>query len=157
MKKLIALLVLTLALPIIAHAEIDLSGMSFDQLVELKEKIDFALWQNNEWQEVAVPQGIWEIGVDIPEGHWTIKAYPGAYAYIRYGNVLEANGQEISYKANNYFSESVHHPDSYSYQEGSDRTQIDIELKNGSYIVITSGNVVFTPYTGKASLGFKFK
>lgn len=157
MKKLVALLVLLLLLPLAAQADVDLTGMSFSELVALKEKIDFTLWQMDDWQEVTVPQGIWKIGEDIPEGHWTIKAYPGSYAYVRYGNALEANGQEISYKSNNYYSESVHHPDSYSYEEGQDRLQIDIELKNGSYIAITSGDVVFTPYTGKPSLGFKFK
>lgn len=157
MKKLIFLIILILSLPVITLSEIDLSGMTFDDLVSLKERIDFALWQSEDWQEVTVPQGIWKIGEDIPEGHWTIRAYTGAYAYIRYGSVLEANGQEISYKSSNYYSESIHHPDSYSYDEGSDRVQIDIELKNGSYIAISYGDVVFTPYTGKPSLGFKFK
>lgn len=155
MKKLIFSLALILALPFSACAEVDLSGMSFDELVSLKDQINLAIWQSEDWQEVTVPQGIWEVGVDIPEGRWTIKPVDGVYAYVTYGSVLESNGKEVSYKSNNYYSESIYSPMSNIYDEGDDLTEIDIDAKAGSYIEIDSGSVVFSPYAGKPSLGFK--
>ena len=80
MKKIYALIlaaVILLAIPTVAFAtsgklDIDLSKLSYEELVELKDQINLAIWQSKEWEEVEVPQGIWEVGKDIPEGKWTI-------------------------------------------------------------------------------------
>ncbi len=37
--------------------DIDLSHMSFEDLVTLKDQINLAIWNSKEWQEVTVPQG----------------------------------------------------------------------------------------------------
>lgn len=155
MKKLFALVLLLLALPIAALADVDLSGMSFDELVALSDQINLAMWNSEEWQEVTVPQGIWLVGEDIPEGHWTIKPVDGVYAYVTYGNLLEDNQKEVSYKSKDYYHETLVSLTSSIYEEGEDLQQIDIDAKSGSYIEIENGNVIFTPYSGKPKLGFK--
>ena len=60
--------VLVLTLAPAAFADVDLSGMSFDELVALKDQINLALWNSADWQEVTVPQGVWQVGADIPAG-----------------------------------------------------------------------------------------
>jgi len=155
MKKLVLLTLLLIALSVPALAEVDLSGMSFDELVVLSDQINLAMWNSQEWQEVTVPQGVWKVGEDIPEGHWTIKPVDGVYAYVAYGNTLEANQKEVSYKSKDYYRESIYSPSCNIYDQGEDLLQMDIDAKSGSYICIESGDVIFTPYTGKPKLGFK--
>ena len=76
--------------------EIDLTGMTYDELVALREKLNLAIWESDEWQEVTVPKGVWEVGVDIPAGHWTISVADNGFAAIRYGDALEETGTEVS-------------------------------------------------------------
>lgn len=155
MKKLIALVLTVLLIPSAAFA-VDLSAMSFDELVALREQIDLAIWQSEDWQEVTVPQGVWQVGVDIPAGHWTIRAHDGAYTSIKYGPSLDVTGYDISI-FDCIISDYVKSPKRSTYDKGDDRLTIDIDAKDGFYIVISNGDAVFTPYTGKPSLGFKFK
>lgn len=155
MKRIVTLLLLLCALSIPALAEVDLSGMTYDELVALKDQINLAMWSSQEWQEVTVPQGVWEIGEDIPEGHWTIKPADGVWTSVQYGSVLDTNGKELSYRSDDYYSETMVSPSSRVYEEGKDPTQIDIDAKAGAYICIDNGDAVFTPYAGKPSLGFK--
>lgn len=155
MKRIVAVFLLLLALPFAAHADVDLSGMSFDELVALKDQINLAIWNSQEWQEVTVPQGLWVVGEDIPEGHWTVKPVDGVYSYVTYGGKLEENGKEVSYGSKGYFSETIFSPDSRIYEEGKDKLEIDIDAKAGYYIEIESGDVIFSPYSGKPKLGFK--
>lgn len=155
MKRFILALILVLALPVCALADVDLSAMTFDELVALSDQINLAIWNSQEWQEVTVPQGLWKVGEDIPEGHWTIKAADGVYAYVSYGNTLEDNNKEVSYMSKDYYSERVTSESYRNFEKGEDIIQIDIDVKAGSYVEIESGDVVFSPYTGNPKLGFK--
>lgn len=155
MKKIIAVFLLLFALPFAAQADVNLSGMSYDELVALSDQINLAIWNSEEWQEVTVPQGVWEVGADIPEGHWTIKAADGVYSYISYGNTLEENGKKVSYGSRDYYSQRVTSETYRLFEKGEDILQIDIDAKAGSYIEIEHGDVVFSPYAGKPKLGFK--
>lgn len=117
MKKL-ATLILTIALILApaAHADIDLSGMSFNELVELQEKVTAAMWASDEWQEVELPAGMYVIGDDIPAGQWDfscengmvmIKVWKSVDEYTQNGdkiwlNVISANAGE---KATALFSD----------------------------------------------------
>lgn len=128
----------------LAEEEIDLTGMAYDELVALREKLNLAIWESDEWQEVIVPKGVWEIGVDIPTGHWSISVADNGFAAIRYGDALEETGTEVSVSDSTiYVSESL---------EGSD--QLDIILRDGCYLEVEYDSVVFTPYAGKQDLGF---
>ena len=153
-KLLIALLLLSLLLPAALAEDIDLSGLTYDQLVALKDRINKAMWECDEWQEVTVPAGVWKIGEDIPAGHWTMKVAPGStWASIDVGDALDETGKGIKFLADRHWSEMVK-------LEGSDHstieyTELDFEFLDGDYLVIEEGDLVFTPYTGKPSLGFK--
>ena len=154
MKKALSLVIcaaLILSLAIVAYADFDLSGMSYDELVALKDQINLAIWNSAEWQEVEVPQGVWEVGADIPAGKWEIKALPGGDTYIVYGNEVKNGGTDVSARA----YQDIVDPEYRNYKEGKDVTSWVIELENGNYVQIKFGNAVFMPYNGKPDLGFK--
>lgn len=150
------LLALILSTAPFAHADtFDLSGLSYNELVAIKDQINLAIWKSREWQEVTVPQGVWLVGEDIPAGHWTIKT-EASYAMITIGTKLDATGKSIDlWGSNFYHSEMISSPNGMFYNAGSDKAEVDFDLKAGTYIIIDSGSVVFTPYAGKPSLGFK--
>ena len=73
MKKfLITLLVVCMIIPIAASE--DLSSLSFDQLIDLRNQINAEIASRPEWKEVEVPVGQWVIGEDIPAGTYRIYA-----------------------------------------------------------------------------------
>lgn len=159
MKRILSLFcafVLALSVTPVALADqIDLSGMSFDELVALKDRIDLAIWNSQEWQEVEVPQGVWKVGEDIPVGHWTIKSVEG-WASITVGTALNEGGKDIdTWNSRFYYYDSVYHPSYKSYNSASNKTELDFNLTEGMYIVIDMGVVSFSPYAGKPKLGFK--
>ena len=90
MKKLILLLLVLALLPVGCFADLpDISGLSFDELIQLNRQVRQALWASDEWKEVKVPAGVYKIGEDIPSGQWSIQAPSGSYVYIAYGTNIE--------------------------------------------------------------------
>lgn len=157
MKKLIAsicTLALILAMSVTAAAEIDLSGMSWQELIDLRAAVTMEQMSRDEWQEVEVPQGVWKVGEDIPAGKWTIKCTVGSRTGISWGDKLDESGADISWDGHVYEFEGVYNPNSKYYSAG-DRTELELELKDGWYVIIESSSATFTPFTGKPSLGFK--
>lgn len=163
MKKMISLflsllLLLSISVPSFALSadDIDLSGLSYEELVRLRDRINLAMWESSEWEEVEVPIGVWQVGADIPAGHWTIAAADGVWCSIARSRFLDSTGKEVEYgSGSNYFSEILTHPDNSTYDPKTDPVSVDLVLSDGEYLVVDNGNVVFTPYSGKASLGFK--
>lgn len=161
MKKLVVLMLVIMLAGAVAFAEIDLSGMSFDELVALKDQINMAIWQSQDWQEVTVPQGLWVVGEDIPAGMWTVKCADFSLDDFMMGSVsieigdslTESGGINLSAR---YDSKNIYNPNASGYDEGK-ITEYTFDLKDGDYVLIhTSGNqAIFTPYAGKPSLGFK--
>ena len=156
MKKLLTvILILALAVPAAAFADLpDISNLSYDELVQLKDSINLAMWNSQEWQEVTVPQGIWIVGEDIPAGTWTIKCATDSFSSITFGDTLNEMGTDIEY-SQYYHYESITSPDSSIYEKDKDITEYTITVKNGDYIKIEYSSVIFMPNTGKPSLGFK--
>lgn len=155
MKKAVcAILMFLLAFPALAFADVDLDGMSFDQLVELRERVDLAIWKSDGWQEVEVPKGVYEVGKDIPEGKWTIRAAEETAAKIYWGDELDVSGVELSYDGDIWELERIVSPE-YRYYEKGDTTEVTYAMKNGQYFIVDDGIAVFTPYAGTPSLGFK--
>lgn len=158
MKKLITtILIIALILPAAACADLpDLSGLSFNELVQLKEQINLAIWNSKEWQEVTVPEGVWEIGKDIPEGHWTIL--PGSENLLLslvYTDILDEFGKDVTYGWKGWHGSICNKKNkdgSLKWPEYPESA--DIDMKSGMYF-INKGPVIFTPYTGKPDLGFK--
>ena len=155
MKRILALvLVLTSMVGIVSAETIDLSGMSFDELVALKDQINLAIWNSQEWQEVEVPKGVWIVGQDIPAGKWTIKASDGATTYVYWGDALDETGTNLSWNGRFYESECIYST-SYRYYEKGETSEVTWDLKEGQYFIVENGIALFTPYHGKPSLGFK--
>lgn len=157
MKRIIAFfLVLLLIIPV-ACAEISLEGMTFDELVALKDRINLAIWESDEWQEVIVPPGMWQVGVDIPAGHWTVKCAPDwKYTHVAWGQGVSDNGNDLDFSnGRSDASGLIFNPDHKNYKVGDGITEYSFEVRDGEYIQIAQGNCVFMPYTGKPDLGFK--
>jgi len=136
--------------------DIDLSAYSYDDLVVLRDRINLAMWESEEWQEVTVPIGVWVIGEDIPAGHWSITASPdgpSSWGSVAYGAELDETGKDVVYSLKGpYYREQVKRKGSGA---AVNLEEIDLEVKDGMYLVIENTDMVFTPYAGKPSLGFK--
>lgn len=153
-KLLLVLLSLLMAFPVFAE-DIDLSGLSYAELVALKDRINLAMWQSAEWQEVTVPQGIWVVGEDIPAGNWMISAVKRNCAHIYYGDEISSNGAKVSATSiGKYYYKILSGPDSIFTGDG-ELSYIFLTLQDGWYFQIEGDSVIFTPYTGKPDLGFK--
>lgn len=153
MKKIAAFLCLFLLAFSTACAEIDISGLSFDDLLKLRDRCQVAMMESDEWQEVDVPQGVYKIGTDIPAGKWTIRISPDAWSAwgdITYCSKLDSSGLEGDRKGKKYVYQQL----SKDSSEYSAPEQIDINLERGYYLVIGHSDVVFTPYAGK-TLNFR--
>ena len=152
MKKLItAILILAMLLPAAALADVpDISNLTFDELVQLKDKINLAMWNSKEWQEVKVPAGIWEIGVDIPAGHWQINPKEGGMAELFYCEAVDETAKLPDF-SKKYYKEVI----VSTSNSNADRSinYIDYDLVEG-WFIINRDAVFFTPYTGKPDLGF---
>lgn len=154
MKKLIIAILSVSMLFSVAAADLpDISGLSFDELVTLREQLNLAIWNSQEWQEVSVPEGTYIVGRDIPAGHWSLRAEnPKAYFYVSVFDHTDATGKGPE-NCSFYWDQDLYgksHPNPFS----DDMVfETDIELRDGWYFR-TTGTVVFSPFTGKPDLGF---
>ena len=155
-KRLICcLLTLMLLVPMALADDIDLSGLSFEELAALRDRIQLEMMTRDEWQEVVVPQGVWEVGRDIPAGSWNIKVSVGTrssvYCGITISDKLDSTRTKAVSSGKVYVYQQLSHPNStYTAPE-----ELNVTLPNGVYVVIEASDVVFSPYHGKPSLGFK--
>ena len=160
MKKIIALGIAILLLLCTTSASIadtdiesiDISSLSFKELLDLQQKINLALWNCEEYQEVKVPQGVYLIGEDIPAGYWHIEAVPSVHAYIAVGNLPK--GKNSIPLSEMLFNANIYGPESEKYVEDETVPYIEVELVEGYYIEIDKGSVIFKTYTGRP---FSFK
>ena len=156
MKKVVSFVLCLVLCCSVALAEVNLSGMSFDELVDLKDKINLAIWNSQEWQEVTVPQGVWKVGEDIPAGHWTVVcADPWRKVEVSWGESLSESGESISWFGRNSVYNYVYNEHHKYFEKDDGITSYSFEVKKGDYIIIDEGEAIFMPYSGKPSLGFK--
>ncbi|MBO7711093.1 MAG: hypothetical protein J6S83_11535 [Lachnospiraceae bacterium] len=151
MKKLLTvILILALAMPTLALADLpDISGLTLDELIELKDRINSAIWSADNWKEVEVPPGLWQVGIDIPAGHWKIRlASDHAYAYVWYFEEPNEFGKPFA-TLTKYDNTAISTKDWH----GHDRHEADYDMKEGWYFYCEE-TTIFTPYDGKPSLGF---
>lgn len=142
-----------------ASAEnIDLSGMTYVELVALKDQINLAIWNSQEWQEVTVPQGVWKVGEDIPAGMWTVKCAEGGFrCEISWGAILAEDGESIEWSGRSSLYNYVYNPNQKWYKPGEHMVEYTFTVEIGDYIVVDmdESQALFTPYAGKPDLGFK--
>lgn len=153
LARVLLILFLVIGIPFVAHAT-DMSQFSFEVLVQVQQEVAKELTKRPEWREVTVPQGVWEVGKDIPAGHWLISAYPGTYARVTVGDTLNVSQKTVSWNSAFFYTANVVSPEYRSFKEHSDQPSFDIELKAGLYVVVEHGSVVFSPFIGKPLLGF---
>lgn len=150
MKKFVGLVLALILICSFAVAEVDLTGMTFDELIELRQKVDAAIFASDGWQEVSVPAGIYKIGEDIPAGKWVVTPVEGSTAHISLGENIEANGMEL---ASSFYYEAVT-SESDSFAAYNSIREVTLNLQEGTYVEIVDANVIFTPFKGH-NLGFK--
>lgn len=144
MKKLLSVLAIAILLPVIACAEIDLSAMSYDELVELSKQVGLAIMNHESFDSVSVPIGLWEVGVDIPEGTWVLTSSNGNYVSVTYGTTVGENGNSMDISSRGNTDQTL-----------TDDTAWRVTAKKGCFFEIEYGSVTFTSDTGNSSLGFK--
>lgn len=148
MKKLIAMVTVLMLLTSfsVSFAEpevIDLSTMSLEEIALLIQRAQLAMFQTDDWQEVTVPAGIYQIGVDIPAGKWNVSM-DTMWARIKIGAALNETGNEVDSRSNGY----------YSVQLNGDVSAQDITFFEGMYVEIYNASLIFRPAVG-ATFDFK--
>lgn len=129
--KRVALLVMALLLVgALASADVDLSGMTYDELVELRDQLDKTIWAMDEWEYVQVPGGDYDVGVDIPAGRWTLVGVDYSYFCVYKSRNLK----------DDYDAQIVSEPLDYN-------ERYNITLEDGQYFEL-SGTIAFQHYLG---------
>lgn len=132
MKKLIAVIAALALLFAVAVAEfVDLSAMTFDELAQLQKAIIQEMQSRDEFKSVWVPQGIYIVGEDIPAGIYSFSASDFAAIEIYSGDSSEIHNYEDGYSLG-----------------AEDGKVAKYELKDGYYVEISFGSVLFETYTG---------
>lgn len=134
MKKLICITMILCILPVIALADVDLSSLTYDELLALRDQLNGEIISRPEWKEVTVPSGIWYVGKDIPVGSYSIKPYNKG-AFLTVENPSATFGKLIINQGVRNESNSVG----------------KVELKEGYIVTVDGGSLIFTP---PESLGF---
>lgn len=129
MKRFVSILFALLLLFPVSFAE-DLSSMTFEELLSLRDKLTAEIMSRPEWKEVTVPAGTWHVGSDIPAGVYSVS---------------NASRQDARFVC----TSSSGKQKEYMYLR-SDRSIGRIELEDGDTVVL-SGAAIFCP---PASLGF---
>ena len=158
MKRILCCLFILILLPVVSLADLpDISGLSFDELVQLREQLNLAIWNSQEWQRVTVPAGAYEIGVDIPEGYWTMTPnyIDDTVVYIYCDELNETRSSysdDCDIWETYYVSRETY--GGTSWKDNSKLHELSLDMKSGRFIIIPC-ETFFTPYTGKPDLGFK--
>ncbi len=125
MKKLIAIILVLCSFASISVAESIFGDFTFDQLLILHHALDQEIMSRPEWKEVTVPAGDWIVGVDIPEGKYSIRPVKNGYIKI------------IDTKGNLFFSDAM----------SKDEIVGKLELKEG-YSIRLENSFIFSPAKG---------
>lgn len=139
--------------------DIDLSGLSFEDLAALSTQCQAEMMTRDEWQQVTVPQGNYRVGVEIPAGKWVVRCadtfrtgYLMRETWISWGSEKPVDGF-VPYPRKGEVE--IYNPKNTNYNGGV--TEYVIELVKGDWVAIHPqyNAAVCTPYTGNTGLGFK--
>ncbi len=159
MKRITALIAALLLLASTAVAEIDLSGMTLEEMIELHEQIQLALFEQA--KSVVVPQGIWLVGKDIPAGTYLIRCADLSrsessmrFCTFKWGTTKPDDLGFFEGKTQIGLV-SLYNPNNSHYIEGQ-TSELVVELEDGMYVYIGKINnrVEFFQYTGTPSFSF---
>ena len=131
----------------------DISGLSYSELLLLSKKVRAAMLNSKEWQKVVVPPGVWEIGREIPAGHWTIKPDSGLGPdLVIYASRTKDQGHDVDVTFGECIMEVICSTDS-PYNDGSYKNETDFYLEDGHFLRLDC-RMIFTPYAGKPKITF---
>jgi hypothetical protein len=120
-------------IPALSLAEIDISGLTLDELIVLGTKVQERIFELSDTREVKVPVGTYTVGVHIPAGEYSMRP-AGMFSWIEIDNAPDAYGS---------------HWQMYNMAEGE--TAGRVVLYDGDVVNITMGTMIFVKFTG---LGF---
>lgn len=157
MKRLLCLFLVVLFIPAFSFADLpDISGLSYDELVQLRDQINLILLSSQEIQEFIVPAGVWTVGEDIPEGYWTVTPKDSITSFW-YGDKLNESktgpgyGWDYNTGVAVTLDGKINSDGSWKYPD--EQHSVSIEMKAGMFVIIKK-SCIFTPYSGKPDLGF---
>ena len=155
MKKIISLLMICVFfLPVSVMADLpDISELSYVELVQLKDELNLAIWNSNEWKEVTVPAGVWIVGVDIPAGYWEINTIGEDYMFCSYFEKLNDLGDGPARGSRGRVDMISTRKNKDGSWENNEAHVLYLNMEDGMYFKC-SHDVVFSPYSGKPDLGF---
>lgn len=130
-KLLIIVIVIFLTIPCAFSEDVDLSGLTFGELMQLQTMISAEIISRPEWKEVNVPSGSWTVGKEIPAGTYSLMPGKNGGGYIK----ISRNGRTVI---------------AQGIRENEDAFG-KIELQEGDIISIERGSIIFAP---PITLGF---
>ena len=146
MKKISALvlvLFLTLSLTIVSRSESKYEGYTFEQLQTEYLAILQAMWKTDAWQQVEVPAGVYEVGVELPAGEWTLSN--DRWFLVVVGTKLDATKTEVD--RNNVKAHELVKIEDY-------KNGWTVELMPGDFVELSKAVFFSVPAKGQ---GFTFK
>jgi len=129
----IAVIVLVALLGSFAFAEslgVDLTALSFEELLTLRQEIDQLLLASDAYSEFTLAQGTFTVGTDFPEGTYTMTSPVLAAVGIFNGDPHDDANLEVMFTV--------------TKKENIEK----IELKDGQIVTISGSNVTVATYTG---------
>lgn len=132
MKKILAfVLALLLCCGSVAFADVSLADLTAEELIALRAQINAELMKRGIEKEVFVPIGIYEVGIDIPEGVYTVKTYKSGAEITVYEDEKHSRyiiSEYLSYYDGDYIGK--------------------LTLKDGYIVIIEDGTLCFSAYKG---------
>ena len=130
-----------------------IDDLDLKHLLKLKESVDKKIFKSGEWKEAQLPAGTYQIGTDIPAGHWSLSA-AGEYStpMVWYFEKAEPSGVLIDYTGR-WYMQTIVSADVYE-ENPSFPMSIDINMQDGWFLQFDQ-SVILSPYTGK-NIDFSF-
>lgn len=153
MKRIFAFFCLLVFLPAVSLADLpDLSGLSLDELLELRSLVDVTIKSAEGYQEIELPPGLWAVGVDFPAGTWLVTPLDDQYLNLWYGDVLNESGTDAGagwdgYNGYNHSFSTKKKKDG-SWKDPDYPHFVTLTMKAGWYFK-NGGTVILTPAVPK--------
>lgn len=98
------------------------------------------------WEDVPIYDGLWEVGKQIPVGHWSIFPADGALSGVHYGR----NVTDDRRLTGSIFNEAIKSPHRSTYDPETDVPYVSVDAREGYYFGFYDNKdpVYFTPYVG---------